>query len=117
MPNFKRYLDEVRDGDQVMVPDWTKLPFPKSWEEFERGVDSWLDVAWGPDWRCPHCGTRFWMLLEPVALKAASAWPGKYGENRGYYPTVPVACVHCTQVTPILLTRIFEQPPDHTSSD
>lgn len=117
MPDFERRTDEVREGDPPVVTDWTKLPFPESWKEFEEGVDRWLNTTWGPDWRCPHCGNRFWILAEPVALEAASAWPGIRGENRGFYPTVPIACSRCNQVTPVLLTRIFERPPNYVPTD
>jgi hypothetical protein len=118
MPSFERYVEESReDDDPIIIPDWTRLPFPQSWEEFERGVDRWLDVVWGPDWRCPHCGNRFWMVLEPVGLNGVPAWPGKNGQSLGYYPTVPVACARCTQLTPVLLGRIFEPSTSPEPSD
>jgi hypothetical protein len=81
-----RYVEESHgDDDSIVVPNWTRPPFPQSWEEFERGVNQWLDLTWGPDWRCPQCGNRFWMVLETVSLAAATAWPGREGPNTGAY--------------------------------
>jgi hypothetical protein len=30
---------------------------------------------------------------------------------------VPIACSRCNQVTPVLLTRIFERPPNYVPTD
>jgi hypothetical protein len=118
MPGVERYVEEHReDDDPIIIPGWTRLPFPQSGEELKRGVDRWLDVAWGPNWRCPHCRNRFWMVLEPIRLAGASAWPGMDGPSLGAYPAVPVVCARCTQITPVLLVRIFAPPPTEPSSD
>jgi len=111
MPSFERYVEDSSDEERLFPPEWTKLPFPQSWEKFERGVDQWLGVAWGPDWKCPQCGHRFWMVLEPILLGAATSWPGRERPNSGAYPAVPVACAWCMQITPVLLFTIFEPPP------
>jgi hypothetical protein len=110
MPHFRRYsADHVQRGE-LLFPEWTRRPFPSSWETFEATVIEWLELVW-PDWKCPHCGHQFWYVLEPVRLDSALAWPIAGGSTYGVYPVAPVACSWCKQVTPILLLPIFEPPP------
>ena len=111
MPNFRQYGSADVSAGEALIPEWTKLPPPRTWEELENGVNSWLDLVWGPEWRCPYCRHRFWSVLEPVKLEAAPAWPIAATSNYGSYPTVPVSCIFCRQTTPVLLSAIFESAP------
>jgi hypothetical protein len=109
MPHFRQFsVAHVQLGEKLL-PEWTKRPFPSSWEEFEAVLIEWVELVW-PDWECPHCGHKFWQALEAVRLESAVAWPIKADSNYGAYPVVPVACTWCQQATPILLFSIFEPP-------
>jgi len=110
MPDYREFSPADMQRGEQLRPEWTKLPFPQSWKELEVGVNQWLQVVWGPDWKCPHCGHRFWFVLEGVAFGSAQAWPIPDTSSLGSYPVVPVACAWCRQATPILLLSIFESP-------
>jgi hypothetical protein len=107
MPHLRRYSTVHLQLGEKLTPEWTRRPFPRRWEEFEAIVTEWLELVW-PDWKCPHCGHQFWQVLEAVRLDSATQWPIADGSSFGAYPIVPVACVWCGQVTPILLFSIFE---------
>jgi len=120
VPDYRRYSKiPLEEGESLSAPGWTKLPFPKSWDELDAGVVQWLEMVWGPEWRCPHCKHRFWSVLEAVRLDSASAWPVAEDSFLGVYPVVPVVCAWCRQITPVLLFTIFERPEstDSTTSD
>jgi hypothetical protein len=110
VPYFRRYSVPHLQLGEDLSPEWTKRPFPSSWDEFEATVVEWLELVW-PDWKCPHCGHQFWQVLEAVRLDSAMSWPIAEGSSYGAYPVVPVACSWCRQVTPVLLFSIFESPP------
>lgn len=110
MPHFREYKGAHLQIGEMLIPDWTKRPFPTSWDEFEAAVIDWVNLVW-PEWSCPHCKHRFWSVLEAVRLDSAVAWPIKDDSSHGAYPVVPVACSWCGQTTPILLLRIFEGVP------
>lgn len=111
MPDYIEFsADDLERGERLAV-EWTKLPFPQSWEELEAGVNQWLRLVWGPDWRCPHCHHRFWSVYEPIRLSSAPAWPIAEDSSYGVYPAIPVACAWCRQAYPVLLLSIFEPPP------
>jgi len=115
VPSFREFSAAHIQIGERLFPEWTRRPFPRSWEEFEATVNEWLQIAWGADWRCPHCSHRFWIVLEAVRWDSAVAWP--IGENSSYgvYPIVPVTCAWCRQITPVLLSAIFEKPDGATA--
>jgi hypothetical protein len=118
MPSVDKYVAEATSSEYIIVPDWKLRPVPSSWDEFKEGVNAWLEVTWGPDWQCPYCGNRFWAVLDPILLEAATAWPGQDGPNQGAYPAAPVVCARCWQVTPVLLGQIFERRgPEETAAE
>jgi hypothetical protein len=110
MPHLQQYSAAHIQLGEKLLPEWTKRPFPSSWEAFEATVIEWVELVW-PDWSCPHCDHKFWQVLEAVKLESASAWPIGEGSSFGSYPVVPISCVWCRQLTPILLYSIFEPPP------
>lgn len=113
MPNFRTAEKAllVAADPYFVVDGWTKLPYPESWAELEAGVSSWLDQAWGPEWRCPHCRNGFWGLLEAVRLQSAP-WPIEDTSSYGSYPAIPVFCTRCRTIFPVVLFAIFDKPPD-----
>jgi hypothetical protein len=109
MPDY----DEIGADDlQTAILPWTKLPFPTTVEEYEAGVNAWLDLAWGPEWRCPQCRNRFWLVLEAVGLRGALRWPvSETSASPGAYPAAPITCTRCRWIMLLHARGIFEDPP------
>ncbi len=57
---------------------------------------AWLLEKWGPDKKCPMCGTVEW---EVAPIGGLSQFIPDYGfESHSGYPVVPVLCANCAFV-------------------
>lgn len=104
----------MADADRT-YPD--KLPAPKTWEEFEAGVNKWMAAAHLT--HCPRCGDALNFGLV-VGLDINPNWPTPQAfSGTGTYPLIPLICEACGEVIFLHALAIFEpiQPPPFAESN
>lgn len=91
----------------------TRLPAPKTWDEYFEGVTSWLDERWDEGPECPQCQhpEHNWGVSSAAALFSAPGWPTS-GGRAGVAPMVPLTCANCGYTVFYSALVIFQ--PQHT---
>ena len=93
------------------------LPAPTTWDEYLEGVIAWLSENWGPEKRCPYCGSPEWQIGPVREVHGADNWPTPDGEEPGFVPLVPVTSLQCGHVVLINALWIFESQESRRASD
>jgi hypothetical protein len=86
----------------------TRLPAPKTWDEYFEGVKRWLDDRWGEESPvCQSCKDpgRTWIVGEALGLFTSPGWPPF--EQPGVTPMVPVSCYNCGHTVFVRALLIF----------